>query len=64
MNDLLARQLSGILNTASRENASDTPDFILAEYMLNALAIFERATIQRDNWYGRLKDETTCEGGC
>lgn len=51
MNDLMTR-LTSILNMESRENFSNTPDFILAEYMMDCLKAFERANNRRDTWYG------------
>lgn len=48
----LGEQLKRILNSASRENESGTPDFILAEYMIGALFLFEAAVNQRDKWHG------------
>lgn len=47
----LARDLAAMLNRASRENASNTPDFILAQYMLDALAAGEALIRRRDRWY-------------
>jgi len=35
------------------ENGCDTPDFILAKYLLNALDNFNAAVIERERWYGR-----------
>lgn len=40
------------LNRASAENASNTPDFILADFLMGCLAAFDQATKARDNWYG------------
>jgi hypothetical protein len=40
-----------LLNSYSRENRSDTPDFILAQYLMDALEAFERATHRRTIWY-------------
>ena len=37
-----------ILNKASRENESNTPDYILAQYLMNCLEAFENAIIQRE----------------
>lgn len=48
----LTNALQGVINRASRENASGTPDFILAQYMEACLHAFEVATNQRDNWHG------------
>lgn len=45
-------ELRDLLNRQSRENESDTPDFILAEYMTNCLTAFERAVRDRDRWHG------------
>lgn len=50
----LSHRLSGLLNEYSMENNSDTPDFILAEYMLNCLTAFNLATHRREQWYGRV----------
>jgi hypothetical protein len=49
----LQEKLTNILNEASAENASNTPDFILAEYMLACLSAFDTAVQQRETWYGR-----------
>lgn len=46
-------ELRKLLNRHSMENDSNTPDFILAEYMLNCLKAFNTATQQRETWYGR-----------
>jgi hypothetical protein len=49
----LRNELSMLLNRASRENASNTPDFILAQYLIGCLEAFETAVQQRETWYGR-----------
>jgi hypothetical protein len=41
------------INCASAENGSDTPDFILAEYLIDCLAAYDRALVAREKWYGR-----------
>lgn len=46
-------KLSGLLNSVSAENGSDTPDFILAEYLTNCLKSFDLAVKRREYWYGR-----------
>ena len=55
-------ELCGLINRASKENASNTPDFILAQYLENCLTTFETATQQRENWYGR--DPRPLHTGC
>lgn len=47
------RLLAGLLNAHSMENASNTPDFILAQYLKGCLETFVTAIQQRENWYGR-----------
>jgi hypothetical protein len=47
------KELESLLNRYSRENASNTPDFILAEYLVNCLESWNQATIHREKWYGR-----------
>lgn len=49
----LNEELTDILNRFSCENASNTPDFCLAEYLLNCLEAFNVAVSQRETWYGR-----------
>lgn len=48
----LREELAMVLNKHSRENFSNTPDFILAEYLISCLSAFETATRERENWYG------------
>jgi type IV secretory pathway VirB4 component len=45
-------ELRSLINRHSRENASNTPDFLLAEYLLSCLKTFEEFTKKRDRWYG------------
>lgn len=47
----LEKKLSELLNSESRENESNTPDSILAEYMINCLDAFELANNKREVWY-------------
>lgn len=44
--------LSNIINKYSIDNASNTPDFILAEYLRNCLNAFTIASNKREEWYG------------
>lgn len=46
------RQLRALLNITSQENESNTPDFILAEYLSQCLDAFNLAVVCRDKWYG------------
>lgn len=47
------KELEEIINRHSKENDSNTPDFILAQYILGCLAAFNTAVQQREMWYGR-----------
>jgi len=46
-------KLEAIINECNQENASNTPDFILAMFMNDCLKAFNKATQQRETWYGR-----------
>lgn len=46
-------QLRAAINRCSQENASNTPDWILRDYLLVCLDAFNAAVQQRENWYGR-----------
>lgn len=43
-------EIEKIINKNSMENESDTPDFILAEYLTNCLINFDEIVKKRDNW--------------
>jgi hypothetical protein len=45
-------ELRSIINRCSMENGSNTPDFILATYLVKCLENFEMAVGMRDSWYG------------
>lgn len=47
------QELTNLINRYSRENDSNTPDFILAQYIEGCLAAFATAVQQRETWYGR-----------
>ena len=47
------QELCMLLNKHSAENTSNTPDFILAQYLVACLAAYETAVQQRETWYGR-----------
>lgn len=47
------KELSAAINRCCMENDSNTPDWILAQYLSGCLAVFGVAVQQRENWYGR-----------
>lgn len=46
----LSNELSNLLNRYSRENDSNTPDFILANYMMMCLRAGEYLVNMREQW--------------
>jgi len=52
MDSTFKQELQTLLNKHSRENVSNTPDFILANYMLRSLEAYEEAIGTREQWYG------------
>lgn len=46
------KALERLINCYSLESGSNTPDFILVEYLKSNLINFHQATRMRDNWYG------------
>ena len=61
MKESFRRDLTALLNQYSQENGSDTPDFVLAEYLQDCLTNFDKATIARDEWYGQPKGQRFAE---
>lgn len=53
------RELTVLINKHSLENGSNTPDMILAKYLLNCLSVFNIATKERSTWY--RGDEDRCD---
>lgn len=47
--------LVNLVNRHSLENGSDTPDWILAEYLIACLKTFDTCVEERELWYGRKK---------
>jgi len=51
------KELEVLINQHSLENGSNTPDFILAEYLENCLKAFDYAVLQRTSWYRKEEDD-------
>ena len=47
------KELTALINKYSLENKSNTPDFILANYLTHCLELFNSATLQREAWHGK-----------
>jgi len=46
--------LEHLINKYSIESSSNTPDFILAEYLVACLKVFNATTKARSKWYGHV----------
>jgi len=44
--------LTVLINKYSMENLCDTPDYILAQFLVTCLQNYSHAVNRRDNWYG------------
>ncbi len=47
------KDIEGTINRYSKENGSNTPDFILAQYLVDSLGAYDKAVTAREKWYGR-----------
>ena len=65
----LRTDIEHAINRNSAENGSDTPDFILAEYLMLCLDAFDKTLHARSNWYNHhcrigncnhLEEKTDC----
>lgn len=49
-------KLTELINTYYTQNDSKTPDFILADFIMNSINAFNNSVILRDKWYEYLGD--------
>ena len=49
----LEQELAAVLNRYSCENESNTPDFLLARFLLGCLRAWDESVRRRERWYGR-----------
>jgi len=61
MESQFEKDLAELINRYSKENDSDTPDFILARYLNAVLENFNAAVLDREQWYGREKHVSDLE---
>ena len=52
----IVRDIAQVVNKYSLEQESQTPDYILAEYMLKSLSALNRLMRDRDYWYFGTED--------
>jgi hypothetical protein len=48
--DLLSVKIQEIINKNSLENGSNTPDFIIANFMVDSIDLLNKAIRRRDEW--------------
>ena len=64
MEPTFLEELTALINKHSLENGSNTPDYILADYLNHCLAIFNGTVKERSRWYGHEPRENgvlSCE---
>ena len=52
----LQRDLEKLLNQHAAENGSNTPDYILARYLIGCLHAYNEAIVHRAVWYRRVDE--------
>jgi hypothetical protein len=57
--DRFREEIERLINRYSMENGSDTPDFILAEYLSQSLVLFDEITRKRERWHD-LNNKSQC----
>lgn len=53
---LFRKELEAVINRHSMENGSNSPDFILAQYLADCLIAFDKAVMHREAWHGRTAE--------
>jgi len=53
------KELQDLLNRHSKENESNTPDFILASFLVDCLDAYTSASSRRESWYGKKMEPGT-----
>jgi len=50
----LREQIERAINCCNAEGPSNTPDFILSEFLTDCLAAYDKAQQMRAKWYGHM----------
>ena len=53
------KKLQELLNRYTKENESNTPDYVLAHYIKYSLKAFNQAVNLREEYYGRKENNLT-----
>lgn len=51
----LREEIRDAINRHSAENNSNTPDHVLAAFLMESLRAFDQATAMKDRWYAGVK---------
>jgi len=49
--ELFEKKLIILLNSYCKENDSNTPDYILAKYLIGCLTVYNKAVTDRSKWH-------------
>lgn len=52
------KELETLLNCHSKDNDTNTPDFLLAEFLTKCLQAYKDMNDKNDIWHGRRRDDT------
>lgn len=55
------KELANLINRHSLENGSNTPDYILAQYLAACLKVFDTIVKAREDYYGRIPETFTVD---
>lgn len=58
----LKRDLTKVMNRFSLEQGSDTPDFVLADYLVDCLKAWNTAVEAREKWWRPTTSIRQCPG--
>jgi hypothetical protein len=56
-------ELTALLHKYGLDGGSDTPECLLADYLVQCLAVFDVTVAHREAWYGRPLDQPRAEKG-
>lgn len=53
MSTEFTNRLREVINSCCKENGSNTPDFLLADFLVDVLNCWDKTIVAREKWYGR-----------
>lgn len=65
ISDKVHEEFRSVVNRSSIDAALNTPDYILADYLVECLKMYEKTTSDRDAWWGlklEVGGKTTLNG--